>query len=103
MTLPKGHKECKKCGKVFPYEHSYIKNCQSCRNAKPTNLRHHLPDLMSDQKGVCPLCNKLLPPEISAEVHVDHIVPKHHGGTDDYSNLQATHCDCNKAKNVSMP
>lgn len=103
MELPKGHHVCKSCGKVFRYEHRYIKNCQACRNAKPTGLRHYLPELLSDQKGICPICHNPLPKAISAKIHVDHIIPKKRGGTDDFSNLQATHCDCNKAKNASIP
>lgn len=103
MNLPEGHRRCKNCGRVFRYEHWYIKNCRSCRNASPSGLRYHLPQLILDQNGTCPLCDEPLPKEISADIHIDHIVPRHHGGTDDFSNLQATHCDCNKKKNASMP
>ena len=101
MTLPKGHKECNKCGKVFPYEHSYIKNCQSCRNANPSGQRHHLPKLLADQNGICPLCNEPLPKELTANIHIDHIYPKYLGGSDDIDNLQAIHIRCHYGKDHS--
>ena len=102
MKLPKRHRTCKTCGKVFCYESKDVKRCQSCRQATATGLRRLLPRLIADQKGICPICCKLLPEKISAEIHVDHRWPKAFGGTDDFENLQATHTPCNKGKNASI-
>ena len=102
MKLPKRHRTCKTCGKVFCYESKDVKRCQSCREATATGIRRFLPRLMADQKGTCPICNKPLPEKISAEIHVDHRWPKDLGGTDDYENLQAVHTPCNREKKASI-
>lgn len=102
MKLPKRHRTCKTCGKVFCYESKDVKRCQSCREATATGIRRFLPRLMADQKGTCPICNKPLPEKISAEIHVDHRWPKDLGGTDDYENLHAVHTPCNREKKASI-
>lgn len=44
-----------------------------------------------------PLC-RACKPRVTAAVHVDHIVPKAKGGTDERSNLQPLCEPCHKAK-----
>ena len=102
MKLPKCHRKCKTCGKVFCPEFKGVKHCQSCRQATARGLRKLLPSLMARQNKTCPICNKLLPEQISADIHVDHRWPKAFGGTDDFENLQAVHTPCNKDKNASI-
>ena len=102
MKLPKRHLECKTCGRAFCPEFKGVKHCQSCRQDTATGLRRHLPRLLVDQKGICPLCPCPLPEEISAHIHVDHRWPVKFGGTDDYENLQAVHTPCNKKKNATI-
>jgi len=46
--------------------------------------------------GVCALCGEPL----GTRVHVDHIVPIAFGGTDDLTNLRATHARCNMRRGV---
>jgi HNH endonuclease len=43
-------------------------------------------------RGVCGFCGSGVPFE---DLHIDHIVPRAHGGTDDWTNLQAAHRHCN--------
>lgn len=102
MKLPKGHRKCKTCEKVFRYEHKYIKRCQSCREATATGLRRSLRKLMKRQNWICPLCCKSLPGQPAADIHVDHRWPKSFGGTDDLENLQAVHDPCDKKKNATF-
>lgn len=102
LKLPKRHLECKTCGRAFCPEFKGVKHCQSCRQDTATGLRRHLPGLIVDQKGICPLCHCSLPEEISAHIHVDHRWPVKFGGTDDYENLQAVHTPCNKKKNATI-
>jgi 5-methylcytosine-specific restriction endonuclease McrA len=51
--------------------------------------------LLSVQGHRCAICRG---PLGLYESHVDHIVPRSAGGTDDYSNLQLTHMNCNLRK-----
>ena len=102
MKLPRHHRKCKTCGKVFCYESKNVKRCQTCRKDTARGLRKLMPSLMARQNKTCPICNKSLPEQISADIHVDHRWPKAFGGTDDFENLQAVHTPCNKDKNASI-
>lgn len=46
--------------------------------------------------GVCYLCAE--PIDFSGPWHVDHVLARVRGGSDDLSNLKATHVDCNLSK-----
>lgn len=48
------------------------------------------------QEPLCRTCTEQ--GRVTAATHVDHIVPKAEGGTDDPSNLQALCTDCHKDK-----
>ena len=100
MKLPKRHHRCKTCGNVFRYESKNEIHCPPCRPA--SGPRRHLAELMEEQGRICPFCDKALPEEIDASIHVDHRWPKAFGGTDDYENLQAMHTPCNRLKNASL-
>ena len=64
--------------------------------------RDRLFSLIKRQKGRCGICGDILP-ELAGEIHVDHIRPRSSGGTDDPSNLQATHPICNLRKGAKWP
>ena len=52
--------------------------------------------LFNDQNGICGICGQ--PMSLEEEIHVDHIIPKSRGGTDNINNLQAAHSLCNLKK-----
>lgn len=54
--------------------------------------------LRKKQSNICWLC--LL--KLDNIVHIDHILPIYHGGTNNIKNLCLTHPICNKAKGSSI-
>lgn len=48
--------------------------------------------------GICGICRE---PVSADEMEVDHRFPRSHGGTDDLSNLQPAHGDCNRRKGIA--
>lgn len=100
MKRSKRERKCKTCRGVFRYKSKNEKNCPPCRPAR--GIRRCLPKLMEEQGRICPLCDKTLPEEIDASIHVDHFWPVKFGGTDDYENLQAVHIGCNRKKNATI-
>lgn len=56
-----------------------------------------LPVLWEKCGGICALCDQPMQP-VAAKVHIDHILARAVGGTDDESNLQAVHQSCNSRK-----
>jgi 5-methylcytosine-specific restriction endonuclease McrA len=52
--------------------------------------------VIAQSGGVCALCG--LP--LGSRTHVDHVKPVAFGGTDDVSNLRATHPSCNMRRGV---
>ena len=65
--------------------------------------RRLLPELIEAQAGLCGICGEVLPSRITAEIHVDHIIPVSAGGSNERENLQAAHAVCNMRKNDSVP
>lgn len=57
--------------------------------------RLKLQKMVEQQDHICPLCSKHL---LLEEANIDHKVPKSKGGSNDQSNLQATHIICNSLK-----
>ena len=53
------------------------------------------PALYAKQHGICTIC---LHEKQEREMHVDHVVPRAKGGSDDISNLQALCGPCNLLK-----
>jgi 5-methylcytosine-specific restriction endonuclease McrA len=52
-----------------------------------------------EQKGLCALCG--IP--LTADFHVDHIIPISRGGSNDASNIQIAHPFCNRSKGARLP
>lgn len=100
--------ECSACGEVFQWKkYSSRKkitrrHCRHCRLPGTSGVRAYLPTLIADQLGLCGICGEPLPDDLGA-VHVDHIRPRAHGGTNAPENLQAAHASCNLAKGSSLP
>jgi RNA-directed DNA polymerase len=56
------------------------------RRSRPQALADRPRQLASRQQGCCPVCHQLL--ENGEDLHVHHVLPKNHGGTDDLANLR---------------
>ena len=54
--------------------------------------------LIERQNGRCGLCGE----PVIGEIHIDHVIPRAHGGSDTLDNLQAAHAACNLAKCGSL-
>jgi 5-methylcytosine-specific restriction protein A len=50
--------------------------------------------------GICQLCHKLVQGD-DRDAHVDHIVEKADGGTDELSNLRLVHRSCHSRRHAS--
>ena len=92
--------ECSSCGDIFR-RRTGRRHCLRCRPPGQSGIRAHLPDLIRAQRGACGICSEPLPDELD-DIHVDHIMPRVHGGTDSVDNLQATHAHCNLSKGAKL-
>ena len=92
--------ECASCGEIFR-RRSTRRHCLRCRPPGESGIRAHLPTLIRQQDGLCGICGKSLPKELD-DIHVDHIIPRVHGGRDVVDNLQATHARCNLSKGAKL-
>jgi 5-methylcytosine-specific restriction endonuclease McrA len=52
--------------------------------------------------GACEYCGLLQEHSPLAALHIEHIIPRTHGGTDDPDNLAAACIDCNLAKGSNL-
>lgn len=75
----------------------YRYHVREYNRSRISRTRRHLETLITMQGGVCPLCGFPLPSHRS-EIHVDHLVSKHDGGSDSIENLAAVHAVCNLKK-----
>ena len=66
-----------------------------------TALPPLLAELCKEQQGICGICKQRIEPW--ERMHIDHIVPRSRGGSDERSNLQAAHAVCNLRKGNRMP
>ena len=48
-------------------------------------------------RGVCGICDT---PVLYADMQIDHVLPRGHGGPDDPENLRATHQHCNRTRKL---
>lgn len=69
--------------------------------AQQSALPPLLAELCKQQKGICGICRERIEPW--ERMHIDHIVPRSRGGSDERSNLQAAHAECNQRKGNRMP
>ena len=64
------------------------------RRAKPQVTAFRRRQLAQRQQGLCPVCHQHL--ENGEGLHIHHVVPKKHGGTDDLANLRLVHHNCHR-------
>jgi RNA-directed DNA polymerase len=62
------------------------------RRAKPQSTANRQRQLAQRQQGRCPVCHQHL--ENGEALHVHHVIPRRHGGTDDLANLRLVHHTC---------
>ena len=93
--------ECSSCGEIFR-RRTTRRHCLRCRPPGSSGIRVHLPALIAQQGGLCGICGESLSVDLEG-IHVDHIVPRAHGGTDAPENLQAAHAVCNLRKGAKQP
>lgn len=68
------------------------------RNEKHSPFSKRVSTLLRKQKSICSICKVKFDVFDSQNWEVDHIVPRAHGGKDEYSNLQLIHRACHVAK-----
>ena len=64
------------------------------RRVKPHMTTRRGRPLTQRQQGRCPVCHHHL--DNGEDLHVHHVVPKKHGGTDDLVNLKVVHHTCHR-------
>ena len=79
------------------YAREYSRKYRTARHGS----RGALVKLIVRQYGLCALCERRLPDNIS-DIHVDHIIPISRGGTSGEANLQATCAPCNMQKGAKL-
>lgn len=57
-------------------------------------------EILRRDNHACRYCGAKAP---RVELEVDHVIPRHHGGTDDRWNLTAACVDCNRSKGAGIP
>lgn len=57
-------------------------------------------EILRRDNHACRYCGAKAP---RVELEVDHVIPRHHGGTDDRWNLTAACVDCNRSKGAGVP
>jgi RNA-directed DNA polymerase len=71
-----------------------LQNYWRQRWSRPHALADRPRQLAGRQQGRCPICHQRL--ENGEELHVHHVLPKHHGGTEDLANLRLVHATCHR-------
>ena len=64
------------------------------RRAKPHLTTRRRRQLAQRQQGQCPVCHQHL--DNGADLHVHHVIPKKHGGTEDLVNRKLVHHTCHR-------
>lgn len=102
---------CRVCGSLFCARRSDQVFCgrvcsSTFYNSRRRGYLKHRERLFSEQSGECWLCG--FPIEWGDDVnddlyiHVDHLIPRSHGGSDEYCNLAVSHRSCNIARSDSI-
>lgn len=73
--------------------------CDRCRPAKPRVRERIRKAIATRDQYKCGICGQPINP---VELHIDHIIPRIHGGTNQPANLQATHRACNLTKGAGI-
>jgi RNA-directed DNA polymerase len=73
-----------------PTLQDYWSQRRQCTHDTPGRAGH----LTRRQHGCCPVCHQAL--DNGEEVHVHHVRPKQHGGTEDLTNLRLVHHTCHR-------
>jgi hypothetical protein len=63
----------------------------------PRSVRY---EILRRDEHACRYCGAKAP---HVELEVDHVIPRHHGGSDDRWNLTAACVDCNRSKGAGIP
>lgn len=84
-------------GKKSPYDGDW--NYWSQRQARYPGVPKRIAILLKRQAGRCNLCGLYFRPEDQPEV--DHVIPKAHGGHDNYHNWQLLHTHCHHVKSAT--
>jgi 5-methylcytosine-specific restriction endonuclease McrA len=102
---------CAMCDTPFVTAHRPGKYCRTkcAHKARPTKkwiATRTREALYERDQWTCQLCNQPVPKDLEYSHNeyqplypsLDHIVPRSHGGTDDPTNLQLAHVECNRAR-----
>lgn len=81
-------------GRSSPDDPSLKEYWYERNKAKAKELIPSYQKIAKRQEFVCPMCNESL--FNGEEIHKHHIVPRHQGGKDTYSNLQLVHLFCHQ-------
>ena len=75
---------------TFPFDDTRIDNAKPRRDS----LQRYLPALLAQHGHTCYLCGLDMRPATDP-LHVDHLIPRHHGGANEWNNYRPTHAVCN--------
>jgi RNA-directed DNA polymerase len=64
------------------------------RRSRPHTLTGRQRLLAIRQQGRCPVCHQAF--DTGEELHVHHVFPKKHGGTEELTNLRLVHANCHR-------
>jgi len=78
-------------------------DCSDVLSALPEHRRKQVAaalreDMLDQQGGICPLCDRAIDRNTLGAFHVDHVIPYSYGGGYERTNLQVTHPSCNMKK-----
>ena len=103
-------RQCSECGDDITGRSANAVVCGSrCRSARANRLgiQARRRAFFDAHHWECGICGEPIDPDVSGNdpdgVTVDHKLPRHAGGSDDPSNLQAAHRRCNEAKAGRIP
>lgn len=103
-------RQCSECDADITNRHTSALVCGSrCRSARANRLGVHAQRraFFDLHRWTCGICGDPIDDDLTGRdpdgPTVDHILPRHAGGSDDPQNLQAAHRRCNEAKAGRIP